>query len=110
MVGLAQSSGILGSIRRCQGDLGQARKPFLESLNRNHRLRSRSGMLDCFEAMAEVMTIQAQYELAVRLLGAASVLRFQTSMPLAPAEQGPVRQMEGELRAHLGAARFATFW
>ncbi|HEY7019642.1 MAG TPA: tetratricopeptide repeat protein, partial [Ktedonobacterales bacterium] len=110
VVGLAQSFGILGSIRKDQGDLRKAFELFLESLDRYQRLRSLSGMLDCFEAVAEVMGIQTQDELAVRLLGAASALRLQSSIPLPPADQGVVRQMEGELQTRVGDAAFATLW
>jgi tetratricopeptide (TPR) repeat protein len=38
VVGLAQSFGILGSIRKCQGDLGKALELFQESLDRYQRL------------------------------------------------------------------------
>jgi predicted ATPase/transcriptional regulator with XRE-family HTH domain len=110
VVGLAQSFGILGSIRKCQGDQGKALELFMESLSLYRRLGARSGMLDCFEAVAEVMSEKARYEVAVRLLGAASALRFQISVPLSPAEQGVIRQVEGELRARFDAARFATLW
>jgi transcriptional regulator with XRE-family HTH domain len=110
VVGLAQSFGILGSIWKDQGDLGKALELFLESLNRYQRLGARSGMLDCFEAIAEVMSEQAQYEVAVRLLGAANALRFQISIPLSPAEQGVIRQLESNLQAQFDAARFATLW
>ena len=110
VVGLAQSFGILGSIWKCQGDLGKALELFQASLDRYQRLGALSGMLDCFEAVAEVMDRQTQDEAAVRLLGAASALRVQTGIPLAPVEQGMVRQLEGELRAQVGAARFATLW
>ena len=110
VVGLAQSFGILGSIWKCQGDLGKALELFQESLDRYQRLGALSGMLDCFEAVAEVMDRQTQDEAIVRLLGAASALRVQTGIPLAPVEQGMVRQLEGELRAQVGAARFATLW
>ena len=110
VVGLAQSFGILGSIWKCQGDLGKALELFQASLDRYQRLGALSGMLDCFEAVAEVMDRQTQDEAAVRLLGAASALRVQTGIPLAPVEQGMARQLEGELRAQVGAARFVTLW
>ena len=110
VVGLAQSFGILGSIWKCQGDLGKALELFQASLDRYQRLGALSGMLDCFEAVAEVMDRQTQDEAIVRLLGAASALRVQTGIPLAPVDQGMVRQLEGELRAQVGAARFATLW
>jgi len=110
VVGMAQSLGILGSIRKGQGDRVKALELFLESLNRYQRLGARSGMLDCFEAVAEVLDRQTQYEVAVRLLGAASALRLQISIPLGPAEEGVVRRMEVELQAQVGADHFATLW
>jgi predicted ATPase/transcriptional regulator with XRE-family HTH domain len=110
VVGLAQSFGILGSIRKCQGNLGKALDLFQESLDRYRRLGALSGVLDCYEAVAEVMSDQARYEVAVRLLGAASALRLQTSIPLAPADEGTIGQMEVALQARIGAARFTRLW
>jgi predicted ATPase len=110
VIGLAQSFGILGSIRKGQGDLERALTLFKESLDRYQRLGALSGMLDCYEAVAEVLGKQEQYDVAVRLLGAASALRFQSGIPLAPAEQGMVRQMEVDLQAQVDVARFATLW
>jgi DNA-binding CsgD family transcriptional regulator len=62
------------------------------------------------EGMATVAHSSGQTEMAARLFGAASALRDEIVMPMAPTERAYFVPLLDRLRATLGEQRFASAW
>ena len=108
--GLAEVLVTSGKILLAQGDSAAAYQALTESLRLALRLGPRLVVAFALEGLASVMVAGRQSQLAVQLLGAASVLRAQMGTPMRPADQATIDQTRAVSRAALGDATFAALW
>jgi len=101
-------------VARDQGDYPAAFSLYMEGLMINRELGDRNNIAYLLEDMGGLAAKQGQAERAMRLVGAASMLRQTIGAPLSPAEQTqlermlePVTQALGEIAqaAALGEGR-----
>lgn len=100
----------LGNVARKQGEHASARLFYQEALMLRQALRDKKGVARCLEALAEVWAARKKTATAVRLLGAACVLRDAIGLPLPPLLRAEHEATLGALSAAVGKAAFATLW
>jgi predicted ATPase/DNA-binding XRE family transcriptional regulator len=100
----------LGSVACDMGDYAAARQFHMESLAVNQELGNKRSIALCLEGLAKVAWLQGQAEEAVRLYGAADVLRETIGSPPSAHMRAGYEVMLAALRSQLGEARFASTW
>lgn len=100
----------LGDLALDQEDVSFARQQFEESLALFGDLGDRRGVTRLLEGFAAVAAREGQAERALRLAGAAAVLREGLSAPLMPADRTKLEQRLRPARQSLGEAMSAAAW
>jgi predicted ATPase/DNA-binding NarL/FixJ family response regulator len=108
--GLALSLAKLGEVVASMGDLAASHRLLSESLTLQHDLGDRPGIAFVLERFATTAASHAQPERALRLAGAADVLRQIIGTPLAAAAREALERSLAHARDRLPAARAATAW
>ena len=93
-----------------QGNLGEARGLFAESLGIRREVGDRIGIAHCLAGLGGVAWLQAQPERAARVLGAAEALLEALGARLDVNERDLYDRTVAALRGHFDAGRFAAAW
>jgi len=93
-----------------QGDPQLAEESFLESLALSREIANKEGIALCIAGLASVAKTRGQFVPAVRLMGAAEVLRESIGMVLDSAERMEYARTIDSTRAMLGEHAFAAAW
>jgi adenylate cyclase len=105
---IANALNNLGNVARAQGDYTEARSLYKESLTINRELGDQWQTAYLLEDMGCLATLEKQPERALRLLGAAEVVREAIGAPLSPAEHDKLRPMLEPARQALGETAAAS--
>jgi non-specific serine/threonine protein kinase len=92
------------------GEVERAASLLQEALERGSRRGDLVDVNTALEGLATVEAASGRSELAVRLFAAASALRDEIVMPMAPTERAYFVPILDHLRAKLGDARYAAAW
>jgi non-specific serine/threonine protein kinase len=92
------------------GEPNRAAMLLREALNLGVRRADLVDVNTALEGLATVAVASGKPEMAIRLFGAASALRDEIVMPMAPTERAYFVPIRDRLRETLGDARFATAW
>jgi len=90
---IANAQNSLGSVMRDRGDYESARTLYHESLTISRELGDRRAIAYLLEDIGSLAAAEGQPARALRLVGAASVLRQAISSLLSPAEQTPLEKL-----------------
>ncbi|MEW5957753.1 MAG: tetratricopeptide repeat protein [Chloroflexota bacterium] len=101
---LANALHTLANVLRDAGDYGAARQKYDESLGVLWELGERWMLAYVLEDMGGLAALRGYPARALRLVGAAAVLREETGSSLSPAEQDMLEKMLGPARQALGQA------
>jgi len=99
-----------GTILRERGEVTAAQETLVDALLLTLRIGPRLMVVAALEALSRVIIAQADTELTIRLLSAASHLRSQMGTPIRPADQSGVEQALADARSSMTAEAFATVW
>jgi predicted ATPase/DNA-binding CsgD family transcriptional regulator len=106
--------GILIGLGICTIDLGdhaRAAAVLREGLELGLARGNRSDVIEALEGLARLAVIgHGEPERATRLFGAAGALREELDTPYVETERAWIDPLQAELRALLGAARYAAAW
>lgn len=108
--GIAGSLADLGSLAREQGDFAGAKAALRESLEIFCKLEHKRGIARLIEAFAGVAAACGEAERALRLAGAAAVLRQSLGAPLVAAEQARLEWSLGPARKALAMEAGRSAW
>jgi predicted ATPase/DNA-binding SARP family transcriptional activator len=108
--GIAWALCSLGNVDNDQGNSGSARSLYKESLSIHGKLGDRRGVTESLEGMAAVMMAQSETQQAVRLWGAAHVLRERIGAPLPLRERKKYDQHLEQACSVLGEDAFSIAW
>jgi predicted ATPase/Tfp pilus assembly protein PilF len=108
--GIGQGLHNLGGILRDQGNVALAWDHVIDALARRRALNDTSGTAASLIRIASLVCLAQGYELAARLLGAASALRDSVRSPLAPTDRQDWDQALAQCRAALGDEAFDAAW
>ncbi len=97
----------LGSTLFHLGDVAAARELYREALPLYLKAQNEEGIVWALERIGVVEAMQGDARKAVRVLGAASMMRERLGIPLAPLDQKDWEKALDELRATLKEAAFA---
>lgn len=100
----------LGNVVSAQGEYAAARALYEQSLAIAQTLGDKRGIAHLLESFANLAVMQAQPDRAVRLEGAAAVLRMAVSAPLSPVEQTKVQHTLDLAQQSLSLPEFAAEW
>jgi non-specific serine/threonine protein kinase len=106
--GLASAQLGLGLVRVGQGDHAQALVLFGSALRGYHALGTRMWVAACMEAIAAEIGALGKPEHAAHLLGAATSLRAETSLPTWFADRSTAEKTADAARSSLGEAAFTA--
>ncbi len=98
----------LGNVTRAQGDYAAARSLYNESLTISRELGDKPVLVQLLEDIGGLAAQEEQMERALRLVGAAMVLREAIGARLPPAEQERLEGMLESARQPLGEAAAAA--
>ena len=101
---------LLGRIATHQGDFAEARALHEEGLAIARALADKWLAAFCLEGLAGTVAAQGEGTWAVRLWGAAEVLRESSGVPLSPAERADYEPAVAAVRAHLEERAFSALW
>lgn len=101
---------LLAHLERQQQDNAQARRRYLDSLERFHDFGSPGYFAWCLEGYSALLCAEGNYARASRLCAAAATLRLQARAPLPMAERAPFEQTLASAREALGEEAFAAEW
>jgi tetratricopeptide (TPR) repeat protein len=107
---IANALNNLGNVVREQGDYERARRLYVESLQMNRELGAKWAITYLFEDIGCLEVLTGQPVRALRLAGAASVLREQIRSPLPPNEQAKLDKVLQAARESLSDAEQAAAW
>ena len=99
-----------GTILRERGEVTAAQETLVDALQLTLRIGPRLMVVAALEPLSRVIIAQADTELTIRLLSAASHLRSQMGTPIRPADQSGVEQALADARSSMTAEAFATVW
>ena len=108
--GIANSLSSLGEVALAQGDYPAARDFLEESLAITQQLGDRVAIAYLLEYFGGLAAAQDEPERALRLAGAAAVLRETIGAPLPPTEQSALEHMLAPARQALGETATASAW
>jgi DNA-binding CsgD family transcriptional regulator len=97
-----------GSVAEIAGEVGLARTALTESLALAWRLGYRWWVGWCLDNLSRVAVAAGEYELAARLIGAATTLRPVTGEPLRSGLERVQAELVGKIRSALGEAVYAA--
>jgi tetratricopeptide (TPR) repeat protein len=105
---IANALNNLGNVARAQGDYTEAHSLYKESLTINRELGDQWAIAYVLEDMGCLAALEKQPERALRLLGAAEVVREAIGAPLSPAEHDKLCLMLEPARQALGETAVAS--
>ena len=108
MIGNALNN--LGNVARAQGQYGEAKALYSESLEIYRILGDKYALAYLFEDMGSLAALQAQTRRALHLAGAASALREEIGGPLTPTEASQLETALEPARQALDEETQATAW
>jgi predicted ATPase len=108
--GIAGTLADLGNLAREQQDCAAAHSLYRESLKIFQELEHKRGIARLLECFACSAAAQLQAERALRLAGAAAVLRQNIGAPLTPGEQAKLEAILARARQALTNTSGATAW
>jgi predicted ATPase/class 3 adenylate cyclase len=108
--GTAESLNCLARVTARQGNLAAARALYEESWAVLSELGVKVQSAACLEGLGEVLAAQGQPGRAVRLWGAAAVLRAAIGAPIPPVYRTSYVQAVAAVRARLDETTFAAQW
>lgn len=100
----------LGHVARTAGDLAEAEAIYRDTIKDWQALGNRPAVANQLECFAFLAIADEEPQRALKLLGAAEVLREQTGAPMADYEQVEYAQAVAQLRAMLPEAEFNAHW
>jgi predicted ATPase/class 3 adenylate cyclase len=100
----------LGAMATARGDYGQAAARAREGMALCREMADKRGIVWCFHTLAEAAAGQGRAERAVRLLGAADVLREASGSSLPLGFRTARERTLGEMRTALGEEAFTAAW
>jgi hypothetical protein len=100
----------LGHVARTAGHLVEAQALYRDTIKDWQALGNRPAVANQLECFAFLAIAGEEPERALKLLGAAEVLREQTAAPMADYEQVEYAQALTQLRAMLPDAHFKAHW
>jgi predicted ATPase/class 3 adenylate cyclase len=109
-VGAAESLIYLARVTARQGNLAAARALYEESWALLSELDTRELSAACLEGLGEVVAAHGDPGWAVRLWGAAAILRAAIGAPIPPVYRASYVQAVATARAHLDEVTFAAQW
>ena len=101
---------LLARVALAQDDPTTARRRYQEALTILHELGSQAFLAACLEGLAALLARQGAPRHAVRLWGAAEVLREAIGTPMHPVERASYEHAIALTRAQLGEQRFHAAW
>jgi predicted ATPase/DNA-binding CsgD family transcriptional regulator len=107
---MAWSTGNLGNAAFHRGDFAAARERYRQSLALGQEVGDKRVIAERLEELAWVACAERQPELAVRLFGAAEVLRETIGAPMPPANRAQYDRSVDLARAQVGDVRLAAMW
>jgi len=108
--GLAWAVSGLARVAVAQSDYVAARNHYEESLARARAIGDQELLVTCVEGLAMVMSAQGEPVRAVRLWGAAEILRETIGEPLSPVEHAFYESAIMDAHRRLGERAFAAAW
>jgi len=100
----------LARVLLAQGETVQAANCFRESLVLDELLGDVVSVVATLEEVAKALSSTGDQQGAATLLGAASVVRDEMSVPLSPVSRADHEQLLGAVRTALGNEQFAAAW
>ncbi|MGQ0600985.1 MAG: tetratricopeptide repeat protein [Anaerolineales bacterium] len=108
--GIGTSLGTMGWVALRQRDYPRMRSLLRDSIIARTETGDRGGIAWCLEKLAEAAYLQRKPERAVRVFGAAAVLRAPVKSVIDPADQPEYNHIIAALKVALGAETFAALW
>ncbi len=99
---LANALNNLGNVARAQGNYSEARTLYEEGLTINSELGAEEAIAYLLEDIGGLAALQGKAERALRLAGAAEVLREAIGAPLPAAEKATLERLLEPVRQKLG--------
>jgi len=100
----------LGNVARHVGNFATAYSYYAESLSLRQALGDTMGIAKSLESFVRLAVAQEQPQRAVRLVGAAAVVRERFGVPLSPVAGVEFRRHLEEIRASLGDEAYTAAW
>jgi predicted ATPase/DNA-binding CsgD family transcriptional regulator len=107
---LAASQKNLAQLAMQGGDLGQARRLFVDSLRVRTQLRDALGVAECLDGLAGVAHATGRSTHAVSLLAAAHTRRASSGSEQLPEDRGETQRLQTSLRAEMTPDEFEQAW
>jgi predicted ATPase/Tfp pilus assembly protein PilF len=108
--GIAIALNNLGEVALRQGNAKHARDFYIESLALSNELGDKDGVAYSLEGLADVAAAHAQTARAVRLLGAAEMLRETFGLPVAPFDRARRAASLARLQGRCDDETWASSW
>ena len=108
--GIAESLAVLAHVEESQGDLAAARILYEDSLTLARERNYKDLLPSSLEGLAAVVATQGEPVWAVRLWGAAEILREVMGAPIFPVYRADYERSVAGARTQLGEQAFAAVW